>query len=33
MSILVTFASKHGSTAEIADAIADELRRFGHEVD
>lgn len=33
MNILVTFASKHGSTAEIAAAVAEELRRAGHVVD
>lgn len=31
--ILVTYASKHGSTAEISEAIADEIRSQGHEVD
>ena len=31
MKILVTFASRHGSTGEIAGAIADELRASGHE--
>ena len=31
--ILVTYASKHGSTAEIAEAISAELRQAGHEVD
>jgi menaquinone-dependent protoporphyrinogen oxidase len=31
--VLVTFASKHGSTAEIADAVADELGRHGLEAD
>jgi len=30
-SVLVAFAGKHGSTAEIAEAVADELRR--HELD
>jgi menaquinone-dependent protoporphyrinogen oxidase len=30
MNILVTSASKHGSTRDIATAIADELRRAGH---
>ena len=33
MSILVTYASKNGSTAEIAQAIADELRAEGCAVD
>jgi menaquinone-dependent protoporphyrinogen oxidase len=32
MSIIVTAASKHGSTAEIANAIADELRTNGLDV-
>jgi menaquinone-dependent protoporphyrinogen oxidase len=31
--VLVAFASKHGSTAEIAEAIADELRRNGLHAD
>ena len=31
--VLVAFATKHGSTAEIADAIADELRRSGLRVE
>lgn len=30
--ILVTYASKHHSTAEIAEAIAQEIRAGGHEV-
>jgi len=33
MNVLVTFASKHGSTAEIAEAIATELRRSGLRAD
>jgi menaquinone-dependent protoporphyrinogen oxidase len=33
MKILVAYASKHGSTAEIASAIADEIRRVGVEAD
>lgn len=33
MKILATYASRHGSTAEIAAAIAGELRNAGHEVD
>ena len=32
MPILVTYASKHGSTQEIAERIAATLRRLGHEV-
>jgi menaquinone-dependent protoporphyrinogen oxidase len=31
--VLVTFASKHGATAEIAEAVADELQQEGHAVD
>jgi menaquinone-dependent protoporphyrinogen oxidase len=33
MSILVTVASRHGSTADIAEAIGQELRSRGHRVD
>ncbi len=33
MAILVTYASKRGSTAEIAEAIAETLRESGIEVD
>jgi menaquinone-dependent protoporphyrinogen oxidase len=32
MKILVAFASRHGSTREIADALAQELRVAGHSV-
>ncbi len=31
--VLVVYASKHGSTAEIAEAVAGEIRTAGHEVD
>ncbi len=31
--VLVTYATKHGATAEIARAVADELRDAGHEVE
>jgi menaquinone-dependent protoporphyrinogen oxidase len=31
--VLVAYASKHGSTAEIAEAVTEELRRSGHETD
>jgi menaquinone-dependent protoporphyrinogen oxidase len=33
MKVLVTVATKHGSTGEIAEVIADELRTSGLEVD
>ena len=32
-SILVAYATKHGSTAEIAEAIGADLRERGHAVD
>jgi menaquinone-dependent protoporphyrinogen oxidase len=32
-NVLVTYGSKHGSTAEIAEAIADKLREYGLSVD
>jgi menaquinone-dependent protoporphyrinogen oxidase len=31
--VLVAYATKHGATKEIADAIADQLRQRGHSVD
>jgi menaquinone-dependent protoporphyrinogen oxidase len=31
--VLVAFASKHGSTGEVADAITETLRELGHRVD
>jgi menaquinone-dependent protoporphyrinogen oxidase len=31
--VLVAFASKHGSTREVAEAIADTLRELGQRVD
>ena len=33
MQVLVAYATKHGSTAEIAEAIGAVLREAGHEVD
>lgn len=33
MSVLVAYASKHGSTEEIADAIAETMREAGLEVE
>jgi len=33
MNFLMTYASKHGSTREIATAVAEELRTAGHIVD
>jgi menaquinone-dependent protoporphyrinogen oxidase len=33
MNVLVTAASKHGATTEIAEAIADKIRELGLEVD
>ena len=32
-TVVVAYASKHGATKEIAEAIADELRSAGHSVD
>jgi menaquinone-dependent protoporphyrinogen oxidase len=31
--VLVAYASKHGATAEIAEAVADQLQKGGHAVD
>lgn len=31
--VLVAYASKHGSTAEIAEAVAEAIREGGHQVD
>jgi menaquinone-dependent protoporphyrinogen oxidase len=31
--LLVAYASKHGSTHEVAEAVAEQLRQHGHEVD
>ena len=33
MTLLVTYASKHGSTQEIAERIAAKLRQMGQEAD
>ena len=33
LRILVVYATRHGSTVEVADAVAEELRAAGHEVD
>ena len=33
MRILLVYATRHGSTREVADALAEELRAGGHEVD
>jgi menaquinone-dependent protoporphyrinogen oxidase len=33
MKVLVAYATKRGATAEIAEAVADELRSCGHDVD
>lgn len=33
MTLLVTYASKHGSTREIAERIAEKLRQMGQEAD
>ena len=32
MNVAVIHASRHGSTAEVVDAIAAELRAVGHEI-
>jgi menaquinone-dependent protoporphyrinogen oxidase len=32
-SVLVAYGTKHGATREIAEAIADEIKRAGHAVD
>jgi menaquinone-dependent protoporphyrinogen oxidase len=31
--VIVAYATKHGATAEIAEAVADQLRQEGHAVD
>ena len=33
LRVLLVYASRHGSTVEVADAVAEELRAAGHEVD
>jgi len=33
LRILLVYASRHGSTVEVADAVAEELRAAGHDVD
>jgi len=33
LRVLLVYATRHGSTREVADAVAEELRAAGHEVD
>jgi len=33
LRVLLVYATRHGSTREVADAVAEELRATGHEVD